>query len=132
MLFTTIAHDYFRWHYTRAFGELFHVWLNFLWFIINFFSIPQLTTSLFAPWKRMTETRHRRWSLEDMAGFVIINLLSRLIGACFRGTIIVIGLAALGMTTAMGFVTFVFWVIAPLVILLLAALGITMFAINLV
>ncbi len=117
MVFSYVIKDYFAWHYLRAWKELFHVWLNFLWFVIHFFSIPELFQSLFAPWKRITEERKRGFSFEDLAAFVIINLLSRCIGAVLRATIIVAGLCVLTLTIIAGVVTYLFWLCAPLIII---------------
>jgi hypothetical protein len=116
MLFVSVAKNYFTWHYTKAFSELFAVWLNFLWFIIHFFSLPQLFTALFAPWRRITESRGNLLSLEDWLGFIIINLVSRLIGATFRLTIIVCGAVSLALTIALGILIFLCWWAAPIVI----------------
>lgn len=130
MLFTSIVRDYFRWHYTAAFREIFHLWLNFLWFTIHFFSLPQLARSWLAPWKRMTESRGSNWSFEDLASFIIINLISRLIGALLRTIIIAIGFSVLMLVVVTGFVTYLFWIIAPVVIFALLASGITLLLTN--
>lgn len=130
MLFTSIAQDYFRWHYTAALTEMFHLWLNFLWFTIHFFSLPQLARSLFAPWKRMTEGRGNAWSFEDLASFVIINFISRLIGALLRTIIIVLGLIALILMITVGVVVYVFWILAPALLLILIASGIALMVTN--
>ncbi len=76
----TILHHYLIWHYTRAFGEIRHVAKNLLWFVVHFFSLPQLIRSFFAPYRRMTEERGNTFNLEDLASFVIIGLISRIIG----------------------------------------------------
>jgi hypothetical protein len=110
-------HDYFMWHYTRAWRELFHVWLNFFWFFFHFFSIPELFSSLLAPWRRITEGRGDKFSLEDLAGFLIINLISRCIGFIVRLTVISIGLLAITTTFIVGIITYVFWLAAPIVII---------------
>jgi len=123
MLFLTIARDYFSWHYTKAFGEIFHVWLNLLWFWIHFFSIPELLKSLFSPWKRVTEKRGEFWDFENLASVLIIGLISRLIGATLRGIIILAGLICLTLTIIGGFITYVFWLVAPIAILSLLLLG---------
>ena len=126
MFFLSIAHHYLLWHYSRAFLEIFHVWLNLLGFVIQYFSIPQLIRSWFAPWKRMTEGRGETFNLEDLAGFVIINIISRIIGTILRTIIIFIGLVSLLITILGGFLVYVFWVVAPLVIISLLGFGLTM------
>lgn len=117
MLFTAILHHYLIWHYGRAFLEIAHVWSNLFWFTYHFFSIPQLLRSYFSPWKRMTEERGATFNFEDLAGFVVINLISRFIGMLLRTVIIVMGSIAL-LCVSIGFVvTYVFWVFAPALLL---------------
>lgn len=123
MLFLSIVHHYFLWHYSRAFKEIFHVWLNFLWFITHFFSIPQLLRTWFAPWKRITEERGDKWSFEDLAGFVIIGLITRIIGFIIRSAVIVVGLFCLTLTIIGGFITYIFWIGAPIIIITMLGLG---------
>lgn len=130
MLFLTIARDYFRWHYTKAFGEIFHVWLNLMWYVIHFFSIPQLFRSLVSPWKRITEHRRRRWSFEDIIGVIIVNIMSRFVGFIIRSIVISIGLICLVILIFGGFITYLFWIGAPIFILSLLGLGISLLISN--
>lgn len=125
MLFLSVLHDYFLWHYTHAFREIFHVWTNLLWFIIHFFSIPQLAKAWFAPFKRITEARRPGLNFEDLAGYIIINLLSRVVGAILRTFLIVLGMACLLGTVALGFVTYLVWIFLPLGIATSLVLGIS-------
>ena len=130
MIFTSIISDYFRWHYSRAFGELFHVWLNFLWFVIHFFSLPQLSRSLFSPWKRMTEEKQGGFSFEGLATYLIVNLLSRVVGFLMRGSVIALGLLVLALTISAGLITIVLWVTAPVVIVASLGIGVTLLITN--
>lgn len=118
MLTTTFVSNYTYWHYRKAFTELFHVWLNFLWFVVHFFSLPQLTKSLFSPWKRMTEEK-QGFNFEALAAYVVVNMLSRLVGAIMRGSVILVGLIALCFTTLVGLIVMIFWFVAPIVVLAL-------------
>ena len=126
MLFLSIVHHYFLWHYTRALLEIFHVWFNLIWFVVHFFSLPQLMRSWLAPWKRMTEGRGNKWSFEDLAAYVIINFLSRIIGALLRTTVIAAGLVALFLTVIGGALVYVVWLVAPLLIIVLLAGGVSL------
>lgn len=113
MLFTTILHHYLLWHYTTAFGEIWHVFKNFLWFTIHFFSLPELLRSFAAPWKRITEERGETLNFEDMASYVVINLFSRVVGMMIRSTIILCGLIALLLLCVLIIGTYIFWLFAP-------------------
>ena len=130
MLFSTLVKDYVRWHYGEAFKELFHVWCNFLWFIIHFFSLPQLSSSLIAPWKRMTEERTKGFDFETFLSYLIINLLSRVVGFILRSAVILVGLTVLLLTVLSGFSIFLFWVVAPVAIVALLALGVSLVISN--
>lgn len=126
MLFLTVIHHYLLWHFSRAFLEIFHVWLNFLWFVIHFFSIPQLLKTWFSPWKRITVERGQAWNLEDLAGYIIVNFLSRVIGAIMRTIVITMGVSATLCTVIAGFLIYTFWVIAPVAIIGLIGFGLVL------
>jgi len=126
MLFLSLAQDYLLWHYSRAFSELFHLWSNFIWFTINFFSLPQLIRSWFAPWRRITEERGEKWNLEDLAGYLIIGLVSRLVGFIIRTGVITTGITALLLTIIIGLVIFTLWLVLPLLIIGLVIAGFTL------
>ncbi len=126
MLFVSMVRHYFIWHYSRAFSEIFHVWLNLLWFVIHLFSIPQLIRSWISPWKRITEERRRRWSFEDLAGVLIIGLLSRIIGFIIRSVIICVGLVFLLLEVILGLAFYIAWIVMPILITSLIIFGITL------
>jgi len=126
MLFVTIMHHYLLWHYTRAFYDLFHVWRNILWFVVHFFSLPQLFRNWLAPFKRMMEGRGEAWNLEDLAGYVIIGFLSRVIGGLIRTVFIVLGMLSLAVVTLLGLSTFLLWIITPASIVILITGGISL------
>ena len=128
MLFLSIVHHYFYWHYSRAFFEIFHTWKNFIWFVGHYFSLRQLTVSWFSPWKRTVEGRGKKWDFEDLAGFIIINILSRLVGAVIRTVIIFIGVVSVLLTIVGGVLFYIFWTVAPFVLIVLLGFGLTLLA----
>jgi hypothetical protein len=116
MLFFFILNHYIIWHYTNAFREIFHVWKNLMWFTYHFFSIPQMFRSYISPWKRMTEEKGSSFDFEDIASFIIINLISRIIGIILRTIVIIAGLFSL-LTLIIGIVaTYIFWLLMPVFI----------------
>ncbi len=116
MLFLSIMHHYILWHYTTAFGEILHVWKNLLWFTYNFFSIPQMLRSFFSPWKRMTEERGNTFNFEDLAGFIIINIISRIVGMILRTIVLFFGLLAILILITGIVLTYIFWLLAPVLL----------------
>ena len=126
MLFLSIVQHYFLWHYSRALKDVFHVWLNLLWFILHFFSIPQLLRSWASPWKRITTERGEKWNFEDLAGYLLIGLISRLIGFVIRTVVIVAGLLATLVVVLLGFMTYLFWITAPISIIGILVAGLTL------
>jgi hypothetical protein len=82
---------YLIWHYTTAYTDIFRLWVNYVWFFYNFFSIPLLAKTLFAPWQRISERRRGGFSLEDVAEVIMVNTIMRLVGFIVRIIFIVIG-----------------------------------------
>jgi len=126
MLFLSIVHHYLFWHYTRALSEIFTILKNLIWFVGHFFSLRQLAASWFAPWKRTVEGRGEKWNLEDLAGYVIINILSRVVGAVVRTVIIFLGTVSSLVTIVGGVLVYVFWILAPVILIVLLGFGVTL------
>jgi hypothetical protein len=85
--------------------------------------------SWFAPFKRTTQNRGNKFNFEDLAAYVIINFLSRIFGAIARTAIIVVGLLTLLLTIAGGFISYLFWLVAPFIIIGLLGASISLFLI---
>ena len=91
--------------------------------------MPQLLRSWFSPFKRITQARGQRFNFEDTAAYLIINLLSRFVGAFARTTLLVMGCAALLTTIIGGFVVYFFWLVAPVMIIGLFGASLSLFLI---
>jgi hypothetical protein len=113
MFFASFLQQYFIWHYSLALTGYIRVSRNFAWFIISYFSITTLLKTLLAPFKRIQEKPSRRFNFEDWIGTLLINLLSRLIGAVIRSIIIIAGLCTLIIYTSISLLGFAFWLILP-------------------
>lgn len=74
----------------------------------------------------MVEGRGQKWNLEDLAAYVVIGLISRIIGFILRTVVIFLGLVSLTITVVGGFVTYLFWVVAPVAIVLLLGFGLSL------
>jgi hypothetical protein len=116
MFFLTIVRDYTIWHYSTALVSFVRLYKNFWWFTVQFFSIPQLAGSLFAPYKRITERRAGLFDIEAWLGFIIINIISRLIGFLVRICIIFMGIINLILLCLLAVVWYAIWLAAPAII----------------
>ena len=114
---------YFSWHYSHAFRNIFGVWSNFLWFVYHFFSVPILFATLFAPWKRMQEERDRVFDLERIASAIVVNVVMRIVGFFVRSIFIIIGMVALVTVVVFGVVFYIFWVLAPFIVVIVLIAG---------
>lgn len=79
--------------------------------------------SWLSPWKRMTEERKKAWDVEEFFSSLVINILSRIIGALMRTIIIVIGLVSLVFILVGGIAVYLIWTVAPALIVGLIVLG---------
>ncbi len=116
MFFLTIVRDYLIWHYTTALVSFVRVYKNFWWFLTQFFSIPQLLESLISPYKQITETRARLFDVEGWLGYIIINVVSRIIGLVTRLVIISWGITSLVGLSIFATIIYALFVIAPFLI----------------
>lgn len=74
----------------------------------------------------MTESKGRGWDFEAIAGAIVINIFSRLVGAVMRTAVILIGLMVLIIEIlSIGFI-YAFWLLAPGLIVILFIWGILM------
>ena len=113
------------WYYSRAILDMIAVWFNMMWFITNFFSVPLLISTLFSPWRRMTDDGKPK-SVEDFLKAFVMNIMSRVFGACIRIVIIVVGLIALvlGVVALIGML--IVWFFLPFIFVYGIMYGITL------
>lgn len=113
---------YVLWHYTIALKEFVHIYVNLLWFVTRFFNIERHTSTLFSPWHRIVETSAN--SLEDIAGNITINLMSRIVGACVRLPVILLGLLLVALLSVTAVAGIFFWLTAPIALPTMLFVGI--------
>jgi hypothetical protein len=112
MMQLPVAISYFAWHYSKGLRDLFVAWGNITWATINFFSVPLLLGTFFAPWKRMEDTAPEG----DIEGFfetVVVNTLSRIVGMFIRFWLIVLGVLSGLLSLVMLAFLVVIWLVSP-------------------
>lgn len=116
MQVASLLGNYFVWHYSRAYRELIHIERNILWFLYHFFSLPELTRTFFAPWKRLGEEPASIFDTEEFFSALIINTLMRIVGISMRLIIIVSGSIVLVIVALGSLLLLLVWTVLPFII----------------
>jgi hypothetical protein len=117
---------YLTWHYSQALIDTVIISLNFLWFILHFFSIPLHVRTLFSPWRRMKDQHHKGESVEDFFATLVFNFASRLVGMIARLVIIALGTALLLGAAVCALAWFALWLVFPTLSVVSLFVGITL------
>lgn len=117
---------YILWHYSSALSGIATLSIRALWFMTHFFSLSLLLRTLFSPWKRLHETYQGGLNLENLFSIIVVNTLMRIVGALFRIVVIAIGVICVIGVAVLSILFFVVWLLAPLVIITLFSVGISL------
>jgi len=108
---------FWKWYYKEAVKDILRGWKNFIIFSLEYFSIPLLLKTLFAPWKRDITRKPRGLDLKKIFEYIIFNLISRSIGFIVRFFTILAGIIFFLTVVILGAVFFIIWLFLPLIIL---------------
>ncbi len=115
MLQRSFIFSYFSWHYSRAFADIWNTCTNYIWAVWHFFSVPILTRTFFAPWRKMDVEYGKGFDLENFIGPFIVNTLMRLVGMIFRVVIICVGLVCIVALFLLGIAVTAVWIFLPII-----------------
>jgi hypothetical protein len=115
---------FWKWYYSEAVKNVLAAWRNFVIFALNYFSIPLLLRTLFAPWKRDITRKPRGLDIKKLFDYLAFNLISRGLGFLVRVITILVGIVFLILVAVAGAIFFVLWLVMPLVLLGLLILAI--------
>lgn len=90
--------------------------MNIQWFLLHFFSVPELVRSLFAPFHRMRERKKQGFDPEDIFEVFVINILMRIVGAFVRLIFIIAGLGVQVIAFVLGFFVLSAALLSPVMI----------------
>jgi len=114
--------DYFVWHYTQGFLFVWLRWKHARVYLLHYFSAAELLRTLFAPFKRMKEAHSRR-SWELFLSAILVNTISRLIGAMIRISLLLIALVLLIIHTLSLPLIILVWALLPFFATYITVLG---------
>lgn len=108
-----------RWHFFEQPKLFLKIIKNLAFFGIDYFSLPLLLKTLFAPWRRYTWTYPKGLDIGKIFETFISNLISRIIGMVMRLFLIFFGII-FEIVVLFGGGIFVFcWFFSPLIIIFL-------------
>lgn len=108
---------WFQWYFLEMSKEILNGWRNFLFFNLNYFSIPLLLKTLFSHWKRYYWVRKRGFDIGDYFNVLLSNLMSRFLGALVRLCLIIAGLIFEIIIFAAGLIIFAVWFVLPILLI---------------
>lgn len=113
--------NFFSWYYEQGLHGLLETIKNLIAFFWRFFSVFELTCTLFAPWHRDVNLKTwRGWNPLKSIEILLTNLISRLIGAVVRMVVISLGIIVYLGSIAVGVVLIFLWIALPIFVLLTA------------
>lgn len=98
--------------------EILKAWKNFLFFGLNYFSIPLLFRTFFSPWRRYKVAKGKGFDFGRFFEALLSNLIFRLLGAIMRSFLIFIGLLAEAFIIFTGLIVFLGWLVLPILLIL--------------
>lgn len=114
---------FWQWYYTEAVRDVLQGWRNFIIFSLEYFSIPLLLKTIFAPWKRDITKKPRGLDFKKFFEYLVFNAISRGLGFLVRFFTIIVGILFLLLVIVIGALFFIIWLILPLMMIGLLVLG---------
>ncbi len=115
---------YFSWHYGDGLKAVARNAVLRVLGYLRYFSVLELSTTLFSPWHRIAESYGRGFTLSRFLTSLIVNIFSRIAGAIVRSIVILMGILAGFLTALFGIAAIALWFILPIVIPGLMVIGI--------
>jgi len=101
------------WQFLDVPKGILKAWRNFLWFNLNYFSVPTLLKTFISPWRKYRYSYGRIFEIWKNFGTLVFNVMSRIIGAILRSFFIIIGLLVEILIIIIGVIIFLGWLILP-------------------
>jgi hypothetical protein len=108
---------WFYWHFYEMPKFLLGVWKNYILFALNYFSLPILLKSLFAPWRKYRWNYPKGFNVGEFFSTLISNAFSRFLGALMRIVLIIAGILFQIFVIFAGLVIFLLWILTPFIII---------------
>jgi len=107
---------FWRWYYGEATKNVLTAWKNYIIFDANYFSIPLLLRTLFAPWRRDITRKPKGLDFKKLFEYFAFNTISRGLGFLVRFITVLVGMLFIVFTILAGAIFFVFWIFLPFIL----------------
>jgi len=106
--------DFWSWHYSFGIKFYLHTYKNSLFSVVQYFSLPLLVRSLFAPWKKLIITEKKKgFNLTEALNTASFNFVSRIVGFFVRLILLITGSLFLLFMTIAGGLGLLLWYVFP-------------------
>ncbi len=112
------------WQFWDVPKAILKAWQTFLWFNLNYFSVPVLLKTYFSHWRRYHYAYGKPFEFWKNIEIFVFNMMSRIIGAILRTVFIIIGLAIEILIILIGLIVFLAWLVLPFFLILGLIFGI--------
>jgi len=112
------------WQFFDVPKEILKIWQTFLYFNLNYFSVPILLKTFFSPWRKYRSSYGGLFDVWKNFESFIFNSMSRIIGAILRTFYIIIGVITEIFILIIGPIVLIIWIILPFLLLIGLILGI--------
>jgi hypothetical protein len=93
------------------------VYKNYILFALNYFSLPILLKSFFAPWRKYRWNYPKGFDIGEFFSTLISNAFSRVLGAIMRIVLIIVGAAFQVFVIFTGLIIFLLWIFIPFIVI---------------
>lgn len=113
MRILSLAPAYLRWHYTSAFRSILFIWIDLLWFVYHFFSVPMVVRTFLSPWKRLGEEPRVGFHPQEFFEALVTNTMMRIVGVIIRTVFLLMAALSLVAMLFAGVVMLLIWPFLP-------------------
>ncbi|KKQ75155.1 MAG: clp protease ATP binding subunit [Candidatus Woesebacteria bacterium GW2011_GWB1_38_5b] len=107
--------EFLTWHYKAGLQFFIRKWKNTLDWIVHYFSLSLLITSLFSSYKRLADDQKTGFNPNLYFQKLMFNFVSRGIGAVTRMTLFVLGMGLYFATGVSGVFGIILWCVFPVI-----------------
>ena len=100
------------------------IWIDLLWFVYHFFSVPTVVRTFLTPWKRLGEETRSGFHPQEFFEALVTNTMMRIVGVIIRTFFLLFAALALVVTLLGGVATLILWPFLPLVAVGLVVVGV--------